>query len=246
MNCADFLSYCVMVHLLWPSRSYLYFNLKVPTRIPLEDLEFTGLMMSRDSTASASSSSCVELVAGATPTQEGVSSGGGPKNKRPQKLPLEGTPALGPDNDVVMQSVTPNSLASEPLTPWLGIWYIFVICNPTNYRIMIMMIFSHTKKSWFINYYSWSPIYIKYNLEIQISTWMCFADSDFNLKYIILYNGTEQSGNVWTASSNRFTFWILIIEVLVYALPFLAHLLYFKILDVDFPWFLCMHDIVAF
>jgi hypothetical protein len=54
---ADFLSYLVMVHLLWPSRSYLYFNLlKTGARPPLEELEFTGLM-SRDSTSTLSRAS---------------------------------------------------------------------------------------------------------------------------------------------------------------------------------------------
>ena len=48
MYSADFLSYCVMIHLLWPTRSYLYFNLKLEARIPMDDFEFSGLM-SRDS-----------------------------------------------------------------------------------------------------------------------------------------------------------------------------------------------------
>ena len=41
-NSADFLSYCVMVHLLWPSRSQLYFNLTVESRLPLGDLQLSG------------------------------------------------------------------------------------------------------------------------------------------------------------------------------------------------------------
>ena len=49
---ADFLSLCVMVHLLWPTQSYLYFNLKpLQTQIMhLDSLEFSGLtqMHSRD------------------------------------------------------------------------------------------------------------------------------------------------------------------------------------------------------
>ena len=42
---ADLLSYMVLMHLLWPSRSSLYFNLTVEQRVlEMEDLEFTGLM----------------------------------------------------------------------------------------------------------------------------------------------------------------------------------------------------------
>ena len=41
---ADFLSLCVLVHLLWPTRSYFYFNLdRLETRVDLDDLGYTGL-----------------------------------------------------------------------------------------------------------------------------------------------------------------------------------------------------------
>ena len=40
---ADFLSLCVLVHLLWPTRSYFYFNLdRLETRVDLDDLGYTG------------------------------------------------------------------------------------------------------------------------------------------------------------------------------------------------------------
>ena len=104
MHSADFLSYCVLVHLLWPSRSNLYFNLKVETRIPLEDLEFTGLMLSRDSSAS----SCVALVVGH-------------KQDNGEK-PQHGQPS-SPDGDcpLAVCGDTPtngnDSVASTPLEP---------------------------------------------------------------------------------------------------------------------------------
>ena len=60
MNAADFLSYCIMIHLLWPSRSYIYFNLKVEARIPMDDIEFSGLM-SRDSSTISTLSKISEL-----------------------------------------------------------------------------------------------------------------------------------------------------------------------------------------
>ena len=60
MNAADFLSYCVMLHLLWPSRSFIYFNLKVEARIPMDDIEFSGLM-SRDSSTISTLSKMSEL-----------------------------------------------------------------------------------------------------------------------------------------------------------------------------------------
>ncbi len=72
MGAADFLSYMVVVHLLWPSRSYLYFNLKTETRLSLEELEFTGLMirdtssmisgLSGMSGSSQNSASAIELA----------------------------------------------------------------------------------------------------------------------------------------------------------------------------------------
>jgi hypothetical protein len=41
---ADFLSLCVMVHLLWPSRTYLYFNLdRYETRVNLDAIDFPGV-----------------------------------------------------------------------------------------------------------------------------------------------------------------------------------------------------------
>ena len=43
---ADFLSLCVMVHLLWPTRSYLFFNLKYlqqQKHLQLDNLDFEGL-----------------------------------------------------------------------------------------------------------------------------------------------------------------------------------------------------------
>ena len=42
---ADFLSLCVMIHLLWPTRSYLFFNLKhlKAQNLQLDSLEFAGL-----------------------------------------------------------------------------------------------------------------------------------------------------------------------------------------------------------
>lgn len=41
---ADFLSLCVMVHLLWPSRTYLYFNVdRFATRVNLDGIDFPGL-----------------------------------------------------------------------------------------------------------------------------------------------------------------------------------------------------------
>jgi len=44
---ADFLSLCVMVHLLWPTRSYFYFNLdRLQTRVDLDDLGYSGLSLS--------------------------------------------------------------------------------------------------------------------------------------------------------------------------------------------------------
>ena len=53
---ADFISYVVLIHLLWPSRSYVYFNLQVETRpFSLDDLEFSGLVYD-SSTASPASS----------------------------------------------------------------------------------------------------------------------------------------------------------------------------------------------
>lgn len=60
---ADFVSYVVLTHLLWPSRSYMYFNLKVEAHHHgLEELEFAGLMMSRDSsTLSRSSTNTAEI-----------------------------------------------------------------------------------------------------------------------------------------------------------------------------------------
>lgn len=41
---ADFLSLCVMVHLLWPSRTYLYFNIdRYETRVNLDAIDFPGV-----------------------------------------------------------------------------------------------------------------------------------------------------------------------------------------------------------
>jgi len=40
---ADFLSLCVLVHLLWPTRSYFYFNLDRLDRVHLDDLTYTGI-----------------------------------------------------------------------------------------------------------------------------------------------------------------------------------------------------------
>lgn len=54
---ADFLSLCVMIHLLWPTRSYLFFNrknLKAQTR-QMDSLEFAGLTSSITPVSSASS-----------------------------------------------------------------------------------------------------------------------------------------------------------------------------------------------
>ena len=50
---ADFISYCVMVHLLWPGRSYVYFNLtaRAPP-IALDDFSFKGLISRQSSTSS--------------------------------------------------------------------------------------------------------------------------------------------------------------------------------------------------
>jgi len=45
---ADFLSLCVLVHLLWPTRSYFYFNAdRLSTRVDLSDLGYTGVSLLR-------------------------------------------------------------------------------------------------------------------------------------------------------------------------------------------------------
>jgi hypothetical protein len=45
---ADFLSLCVMVHLLWPTRSYLIFNIdRLESRINVEGLDFAGMTLLR-------------------------------------------------------------------------------------------------------------------------------------------------------------------------------------------------------
>jgi len=41
---ADFLSLCVLVHLLWPTRSYFLFNLdRLSDTVNLDELRYTGV-----------------------------------------------------------------------------------------------------------------------------------------------------------------------------------------------------------
>jgi len=41
---ADFLSLCVLVHLLWPTRSYFLFNLdRLSDTVNLDDVRYTGV-----------------------------------------------------------------------------------------------------------------------------------------------------------------------------------------------------------
>ena len=50
---ADFVSYCVMIHLLWPDRSYAYFNLSARAPpIALDDFTFKGLISRQSSSSS--------------------------------------------------------------------------------------------------------------------------------------------------------------------------------------------------
>ncbi len=65
---ADFVSYAVLIHLLWPSRSYVYFNLvasgaagATPRPFSLDELEFPGLVVYDSSSASFASSSLSEI-----------------------------------------------------------------------------------------------------------------------------------------------------------------------------------------
>ena len=63
MLSADFLSYCVMVHVLWPTRSDLYFKLSVESpRLPLEELEFSGLLEEISTGSSSMATSVLSLV----------------------------------------------------------------------------------------------------------------------------------------------------------------------------------------
>ena len=43
---ADFLSLCVLVHLLWPTRSYFHFNVdRQSSSVDMNDLGYTGVSL---------------------------------------------------------------------------------------------------------------------------------------------------------------------------------------------------------